>query len=327
MRYTLILLLILLLSFNLSAQTPTPVIKPANLVKLQYFEDSLKILSDSMVYGNEEIVRTKSCYAFIKKFVWALKTPQSYLYKFDSLNTVSIVQSPDNKFRIITWNLLRHNGTYRYFGTIQMNNAKIQLMPLFDASPLIRNIEDTVCSKDSWYGCMYYNIVPKLVSGKTVYTLFGWKGANTREIKKVMETLYFDKNKNPVFGYSLIYMKQDNQEKLMKRFVLTYNKEAVVSLNYNAELQQVIFDHLITKQALQGKAEMPGKPRGYDMYPDGTYEAFNWMNNRWEYLEALPNITYRTAPTPVPFFDNSKPKEKGYIKTKKVRMIKDVEQK
>jgi hypothetical protein len=142
-----------------------------------------------------------------------------------------------------------------------------------------------------------------------------------------METLYFDKNKNPVFGYSLIYMKQDNQEKLMKRFVLTYNKEAVVSLNYNAELQQVIFDHLITKQALQGKAEMPGKPRGYDMYPDGTYEAFNWMNNRWEYLEALPNITYRTAPTPVPFFDNSKPKEKGYIKTKKVRMIKDVEQK
>ena len=327
MRYLLILSFCLRLCFNSNAQAPAPGIKPANYAMLQSYEDSLQILSDSMVYANEEVVRTKSCYAFIKKFVAALKTPQSYLYKFDSLRTVSIVQSPDNKFRIITWNLLRHNGTYRYFGTIQMNSPKIQLCPLFDASPLIRNIEDTVCNKDSWYGCMYYSIVPKMVSGKTVYTMFGWKGANPREIKKVMETMYFDKNKKPVFGYPMIYMKKDNQEKTIKRFVLSYNKDAIVSLNYNAELNQVIFDHLITKQALQGKPEMPGKPRGYDMFPDGTYEAFDWKINRWEYLEELSNITYRTAPTPVPFFDNTKPKEKGYIKTKKVKMVKDDEQK
>jgi hypothetical protein len=318
---------LLLLSFKLSAQTPLPIIKPANYATLKNFEDSLQILSDSMVYANEEIVRTKSCYAFIKKFVTALKTPQSYLYKFDSLRTVSIVQSPDNKFRIITWNLLRHNTTYRYFGTIQMNSPKIQLCPLFDASPLIRNVEDTICNKDSWYGCMYYSIVPKLVGGKTIYTMFGWKGANQREIKKVMETMYFDKNKKPVFGYPMIYIKKDNQEKTIKRFVLSYNKDAVVKLNYDAELNQIIFDHLVSKQALQGKPEMPGKPRGFDMFPDGTYEAFDWKINRWEYLEELSNITYRTAPTPVPFFDNSKPKEKGYIKTKKVKVIGDEEKK
>ncbi|MEN9523074.1 MAG: hypothetical protein RL065_1451, partial [Bacteroidota bacterium] len=80
-----------MLGFTSKAQTPLPVIKPANYAMLQSFEDSLQILSDSMVYANEEVVRTKSCYAFIKKFVVALKTPQSYLYKFDSLRTVSIV--------------------------------------------------------------------------------------------------------------------------------------------------------------------------------------------------------------------------------------------
>ncbi|MFM2048525.1 MAG: hypothetical protein RI955_1073, partial [Bacteroidota bacterium] len=69
MRYLLILSFCLLLGFKLSAQTPPPIIKPANYATLKNFEDSLQILSDSMVYANEEIVRTKSCYSFIKKFV------------------------------------------------------------------------------------------------------------------------------------------------------------------------------------------------------------------------------------------------------------------
>jgi hypothetical protein len=249
--------------------------------------------------------------------VHTLKTPQSFYYHFDSLKTISTVYSPDNKFRIITWGLLRHNGTYRYYGAIQMNTFNLKLFPLFDYSPLIRNATDTVCTKDSWFGCMYYNIVPKLVGNQTIYTLFGWKAQNPRVVMKVMDILTFDKNKKPVFGAPLIYHTGYSKPKLLNRFMIEFNKSATVSMNYNAEMQMVIFDKLITKSEADGKAEKSLKPKGYEYFPDGTYEAFEWKNNRWEYVESVKNLQFNSAPTPVPFFDGKK--SSGYMKTKTIK--------
>jgi hypothetical protein len=304
----LVSLMVLFFSANSFAQINNTPIQPNNLKTLQQFEDSLRIFSDSMVFADDDGLRSDACFSFIKKLVTALKTPQSYAYHFDSLKTISIAYSPDNQFRFITWGLLKHTGGYRFYGAIQMNTPKLQLFSLFDYSPLIRNFEDTICTKDSWYGCMYYNIVPKIVGTKTYYTVFGWKAYNSRTMRKVMDILYFDEDKKPVFGAPIIFVNKDNKPKTLKRFVIEYNKKISASLNYDDEMKMVVFDHLVSKQEMEGKPEKPGKTKGYDLYPDGTYEAFEWKNN----------VSSKNSLTPVPFFDNQK--SSGYMKTKTIQV-------
>ena len=88
-------------------------------------------------------------------------------------------------------------------------------------------------------------------------------------------------------------------------------------MNYNEDMHMIVFDHLVTKSEADGKPEKSLKPKGYEYFPDGTYEAFEWKNNRWEYVETVKNVQYNSAPTPVPFFDGKK--SGGYMKTKTVK--------
>ncbi len=300
MRFCFGLLVSLLL---LSFQTSKAQIKPADLKLLQSYEDTLRTLSDSIINNDREAVRQASCFLFIRKLVKALKIEGSYFYPFDSLQSVSIVHSPDKKFRIFTWNLLKLSGAYRYYGCIQMNDKKLTLYPLFDYSPLIKKPLDTVCTQDSWYGAMYYSVVMKKAGNKTYYTLFGWKGVNPRATKKVADVLYFDKkDKKPRFGYPLFTINKDGKQKTYNRWIIEYDKTAAVSLNYFDATDQIIFDHLVSRSEMKGKPASKSSQKGYNMLPDGTYEAFGWEKDHWQYIPELQNQQYKEAPVPAPVF-------------------------
>ncbi len=281
-------------------------IKPNNLVRLQSYEDTLKRMGDSLLSAETDARRQKAAFLYIKKLVMALRIPQSYLYPFDSLRTVSITESPDDKFRTFTMAIQFENGASRYYGAIQMHDEKsLNLIPLIDYTPAIRKYEDTTCSAKTWYGNIIYKIVPLKVGKITYYTMFGWKAVNPLECRKMIDMMRFDENQQPLFGEkAMIHCRNfDSTMVWRKRFVLPYNCSAAVSLNYDAENNRVMFDHLVTRAVLDGKPNMPGRQRGYDQYPDGTYEGFKWDKDHWEYLSDIPADPYQTAPVPVPFFD------------------------
>src|SRR5437870_3258549 len=95
----------------------------ARIKQLQVYEDSLKNLGNKFVNDDNDLERKNANYAFIKMLVGALKIPNSFLYPFDSVKSVSIVNSPDNRFRIITWPIVNEDGSYRFYGTIQINTG------------------------------------------------------------------------------------------------------------------------------------------------------------------------------------------------------------
>lgn len=190
------------LAFSAKAQLP---ITPQQTGEMMLYEDSLKSVADSMLDSRDEMVRQSSCYAFIKMMVRALKTPNSFYYQFDSLTRISILQPEDSRFRIMTWGLRYDNGTFRYYGTIQINDPKgLKLIPLFDYSSFIQKPTDTITSADRWIGAIYYRLIPiKTSSGKTYYTLFGWDGNNSSSNIKLVEFLSFNSKSQPVFGAAL----------------------------------------------------------------------------------------------------------------------------
>jgi hypothetical protein len=98
------------------------------------YQDSLKNIASKTFDASTNAERFSLNASFIKTLVNALKTPHSFHFNFDSLQKISILKAPDDSFRIFTWYVPVDDGSYRFFGTIQMATAdgKLKLFPLID---------------------------------------------------------------------------------------------------------------------------------------------------------------------------------------------------
>ncbi|MEO6631504.1 MAG: hypothetical protein ABIN13_07280, partial [Mucilaginibacter sp.] len=179
-----IVLILFYLPLIVSAQH-TPANSP--IAKLNLYQDSLKTLGKTFINNETDPERKNANYQFIKTLVNALKVPNSFLYPFDSLKTISIQNSPDNKFRIFSWPIVNSDGSYRFYGAIQMNTGgALKIYPLEDYSPLLKNPEDSVTDNRKWFGAQYYKIIP-VYGNNPYYVLLGWKGNTVKSTKKVIE--------------------------------------------------------------------------------------------------------------------------------------------
>jgi hypothetical protein len=243
-------------------------------------QDSLQVLSYKMINDSIEPERYNANYKLIKTLVNALKTPNSFNYSFDSLKTISIQTSPDRLFRIFSWHVMNNDGSYRYYGTIQMNNpdGRLQMFPLVDYTPLIKNVTDTITTNDKWYGAQYYRIISVLNNVKTpYYVLLGWKGNTVNSTKKVIEILYF-KDGKAYFGMPVF--DGDKEQPLKKRTVFEYDRRASMVLNFEPSNNTVVFDHLAPPDPkLKGKFELYG--------PDLSYDGYKLVNGRWKFVQDL----------------------------------------
>ncbi|HEY0770881.1 MAG TPA: hypothetical protein VGD31_11155 [Sphingobacteriaceae bacterium] len=271
------ILIFLIISLPATAQH-TGITKPP--VSLNSFQDSLLQLSKTFINNQSEPERYNANYAFIKTLVHALKTPRSFNFKFDSLKTISIQTSQDRRFRIFTWHVMNNDGSYRYYGTVQMNNpdGKLVMFPLVDYSAAFRNPADSVTTNDKWYGAQYYKIIPVTYNVKVpYYILLGWKGNTPKSTKKVIDVIYFKDNK-AFFGMPVFDGDKENPNK--KRIIFEYTRQVSMGLNYDPKANLIVFDHLAPPDPkLKGNFESYG--------PDMSYDGYKLTNGRWKLVEDI----------------------------------------
>ncbi|MEJ7778422.1 MAG: hypothetical protein WKF68_02430 [Daejeonella sp.] len=250
-------------------------------------QDTLKGLSFKMVNDSIEPERYNASYKFIKTLVSALRVPNSFNFGFDSLKAISIQTSPDKRFRIFSWHVMNANGSYRYYGTVQMNNpgGKLQMFPLVDYTASFKNAADSVTTNDKWYGAQYYRIISVLNNVSVpYYILLGWKGNDVRSTKKVIEVLHF-KDGKAYFGMPVFDGDHDNPTR--KRAIFEYDRKASMVLNYDPKLSTIVFDHLAPPdEKLKGRFELYG--------PDFSYDGYRLLNGRWKLME---DIELKNLPT------------------------------
>src|SRR3546814_16711163 len=70
---------------------------------------------------------------------------------------VSILDAPDDRFRIFSWHIPLNDGSYLYYGTIQLNtpDGSLKMYPLLDKTYEITEPEQAVTAPDNWYGPPY----------------------------------------------------------------------------------------------------------------------------------------------------------------------------
>ena len=287
---------ILVITLGAKAQvTEIKGITPENLLKLQQYEDTLKFLGDSAIQSRSWEIREAACIQFLKKLKYALLIENSFLYPFDSVKTMSIVQPEDNTFRIITWQLAMKDMTHRYYGTIQMNEPNLKMFPLIDMSMFVKNPQDTLLSSNSWYGCVYFNIVKQKYKRNDYYLLFGWDGNDMFSNKKLVDVLTFNEMGTPMFGYPMFLLKDDPDPKT--RVIIEYKEDASPVMNYDEKMKMIVISYL--------RPENPMSEGIYFTYiPDGTYVGFYFKKGMWRFQEKVFDKVLDQAP------DNT-PKQKG----------------
>lgn len=275
-RAVYILTLLILISFNVLGQHSAG----TGNQRLKAYQDTLQDLSFKMINDSLEPQRYNASYKFIRTLVAALKTPYSFNFPFDSLKSISIQLSSDKRFRIFSWHVMNADGSYRYYGSVQMNNpdGKLQMFPLVDYTSEFKKPADSVTTNDKWYGAQYYRIISVLNNVKTpYYILLGWKGNNVKSTKKVIDVIHFKDNK-AYFGMPVF--DGDKENPLKKRIIFEYDRKASMVLNWDPKTATVIFDHLAPPDdRLKGRFELYG--------PDFSYDGYRLANGRWKLVEDI----------------------------------------
>lgn len=180
-------------------------------------------------------------------------------------------------------------------------DGSLKLFPLIDMSEFSENPVDSLRTNFNWVGAIYYGIVTKTYNNKKYYTLLGYDENNFRSTRKWIEVLSFDDKGQPEFGGRYFVYPQDGIKPAQPafRFLLEYKKDAGARINYDPELDMIIFDHLISE------AKDPSKK--FTLIPDGDHEGFKWKDGKWMYVEKVFNFTLQDGqfPMEVPLKDAS----------------------
>lgn len=191
---------------------------------------------------------------------------------FNQFNNVSIVVDEMKSVRIFTWIVPHFSGEkYSFFGFLQMKDLKkgtVQTWSLNDKTDSIQKPESAKLTEDSWFGSVYYSIIPKEINGKYYYTLLGWKGKSNAITQKTMDVLFFEKGKpqfgKPIFKSGSVYK---------NRMIYSFTSQATMTLKYEENKKRIVVDHIAGNGNSENMAFLNG--------PDGSYDAFEFKKGKW----------------------------------------------
>jgi hypothetical protein len=288
----LIIVIFLFAVGNMQAQQLTPVETKQFKIK----QDSLKKHAFNIVNGKDAAVRFRSDSNFTKILVRSLLLKNSFLFPFDSLKTISRLYSPDSLFRIFTWQVVKDDNYCRQRGFIQMktNDGSLKLFPLRDISEFTDVDTDTIANHLGWIGAIYYRIIMKEHQGKKYYTMLGYDENNIRSTKKWIDVMWFDDQASPMFGIdgAFSFAKDSIRKPSTNRFLLEYKKDARSRVQYDEEMDMILFDHLISETNESNKK--------YTYIPDGDYEGFQWTNGQWLHIDKVFDFKLKDGEAPIP---------------------------
>jgi hypothetical protein len=257
-------------------------------------EDSLKKYSVKLIQGINPKDRFDADSMFTRLLVRALKNPGSFYYPFESLETISKLYAPDSTFKIFTWQMVINDNVIRQHGAIQMRtqDGSLKLYPLIDKSDITINLADTIANNKGWIGAVYYNIIQKRSANQNYYTLIGYDENNIRSNKKIIEVLNFSTGE-PTFGGSYFSFEEDSVFKpAASRYIMEYKKTYGPKLNYDADMDMIVVEHLISE------SNQPNKK--WTLVGDGDYEGFKWKNGKWVHVEKIFSEVTPEGKPPIP---------------------------
>lgn len=257
------------LNMGLIAQTPEE----------KHLVDEIAYNADIMVNANLDRHRIRASESMLVSLDSLLAIQGSYEVSLDSIPWLSIVHGAD--FRLVTWQLKVSNEEFKYGGFIQWPDRIVRFK---DTRPFINGSSYSTYTPSSWYGCIYYQIIPFEMEGKKYYVLLGFNAENSSINTKVADVLDLS-GPDIRLGVPVFTGKEEARTRLM----LTYGDISNTRMTYDPKLEGIIHDHVET---------LPGiGPNGEDLpVSDGSMEAWILKKGKWEYQEEVYDVKVTEPP-------------------------------
>lgn len=270
--------LTLILTFNLNSQADFP----------------LSFWSDVMINANDPENRQVGFQNFYEGLKNELENGNPAEFEFEKIAELSILEDSLKSFKLVSWQMQEADDTYKYYGFIIKEDGSYY--ELQDAFKDLDDIEYLELNEKEWLGGIYYNLIE--VGDK--YFLFSYRQNDKFSKTKSFDCLSFDQDGSPILGAEAFRIPmKDTRDIVKNRLIFTYSADAILSLNYNVDMNMVVHDHL-----MQITGQIPGQ--GPTMVPDGTYEGYQFKEGQWVYEEKLFHHTYDEAPRPQQILGNGK---------------------
>ncbi|MDF1673013.1 MAG: hypothetical protein P1U41_05885 [Vicingaceae bacterium] len=164
----------------------------------------------------------------------------SFEQSFDSIKTISILKA--HNLKIYNWTIPFADGTFEYFAYLQIKTESgFSVVELIDKSEEVKSPENKTLTSKSWYGALYYKLIYHKKLGENTYTLLGWDGNNMLTNKKIIDVVTISGNGMIKLGSPIFKLKNKTQ----RRVIFEYSENAVMSLKYHPNREQIIFDFLV----------------------------------------------------------------------------------
>ncbi len=219
---------------------------------------------------------------FVQQLKTLLENHHTLTYDFSELKSVSVLTDPQNQFRIYTWPLELSGHNFDYFGFTQYKIKKR------DETVVVTELQNAIFDKvirddksymaDSWRGGLYYKIVAPKKRNNKYYMLLGWDGHNAKSSKKLIDVLSFSRKGEPKFGAPIIRFDPVDRKKMKYetkyRIEFEFSSKVAMMLNYDKDLEMIIFDHL-------SPSNQHLKSIKSTYTPDFTYDALVYKGSKW----------------------------------------------
>ena len=266
-------LLYLFLSFSCTSQAQ----KNDDLI---FFESRLQTLTNKILTENSDSLKYEANKFLIEDIEEVILMKGSFDYPFENLDNMSILTSPDEKFRIYNWVVPKEDGSFEYFAYLQLYKKRkkgLYFFKLSDISSMVNDEQYKIFTNGDWFGALYSEIIHNEFESKDIYTLVGWDGNNNTSTKRIVEILQLDENKKPVFGAPIIKMNDGTRY----RMILEYSNNVSTTMAYDPNNKHIVYDHL---EPIEG-----AEKDSYEFYiPNLSYDGLTFKNGKWRMIEDVP---------------------------------------
>lgn len=244
-----------------------------------FFESRLQTLANKILMEESDSLKRVASQLLKEDLEELLLLKGSFQYEFESVEQLSILKSPDNKIKIYNWVVPLKDGTFEYCAYIQFLKKRKQqsFIALEDISAFIKNESTKEFTNGDWFGALYFDLLHNRFNKKDYYTLIGWDGNDSISTKRIVDILHFEEEEQPIWGAPIIKMNDGTHH----RMVLEYSKKTSARMNYNEDLEYIVFDHL---------SPMEGAQIGmYEFYvPSLSFNGLTFKNGKWRFVEDVP---------------------------------------
>ena len=206
---------------------------------------------------------------------------QSSSLPFDSVKYIGKVLASDGNITLYSWMIPLKESTIYNALFLNRNGDKSYLTRISSSEQID---EKKTYTPETWYGALYYSVIPFKVDKHTYYTLLGWRNRQVTR-QKVIDIIRFDGSEPtlglPVFEYKSIdyYNTGKEIEDTKSRIVFDFDRRVSMYLEYNASKKRIECDNLSPMEVVDGKILSYG--------PDFSINAYRMKKGKWIFTEDI----------------------------------------